>query len=301
MGKKSSINKITLFDVINNLIFILILFIVCYPIYWIIIASISNPDLVNMGKVWLVPEGLNFMGYKTIFTFDTIWIGYRNSLIYTVLGTTINIMVTVTAGYALSRKDLAGRSVLMIILIIPMYFGGGLIPTYLLVNKLGILDSILAMILPNALSIFYVIISKAFFESTIPGELRESAVLDGCDDFKFFFYVILPLSKAIIAVLTVYYAAGHWNSYFQALIYLKSKNLMPLQIVLRDILIQNSTDNEAFMLNLLTNNKNQLEKLKLAQLIKYGIIIVSSVPLLILYPFVQKYFEKGVMIGSIKG
>ena len=296
----STIEKKTAFDYFIYVFYVFILIVIIYPLYFIIIASISEPSLINMGEVWIIPRKITLAGYKEIFTFGTLWNGYKNSLIYTLLGTSINLVITLTGGYVLSRKDLPGKSFLMVVLIVPMYFSGGLVPTYLLVNSLGIMDTIWAMVLPTAMDVLYVIVARTFFQTTIPDELLESAALDGCTDFRFFVSIVLPLSKAIIAVLAIYYAVGHWNSYFQALIYLRDKTLAPLQIVLREILIVNSTNNETFQLNLLTNT-DEMDRQALAQLIKYGTIVVSSAPLLIVYPFFQKYFLQGVMLGAIKG
>lgn len=292
--------RLSPYDYIVGAFYLLVLLIVLYPLYWVLIASFSEPGLVDAGRVWIAPKGFTIAGYREIFTFETLWMGYRNSILYTVLGTVINLILTLSAGYVLSRKDLAGRSVLMVVLIIPMYFNGGLIPTYLQINKLGINNSIWAMVLPNAISIWNVIIARTFFQSTLPDELLECSLLDGCGNFRFFISIAIPLSTAIMGVLAVYYAAGHWNNYFQALVYLRDKKLASLQLVLREILILNSVNNETFALNMMMNPE-EMEKQKLAQLIKYGTIIVSSIPLLMFYPFMQKYFVKGVMIGSLKG
>ncbi len=291
--------KFTLFNVINYTVFALILLLVLYPLYWIVIASISNPNLVNAGQVILLPKEITLTGYKKIFSFPAIISGYTNTFMYTIIGTVINVIITLCAGYALSRRDLPFRGFIMIIFIIPMYFGGGLIPTYLVVDSLGLVDTFWAMVIPNAMSVFNVILARTFFMSTLPDELLESALLDGCSNIKFLIRIAIPLSTALIAILVVYYGVGHWNSYFQALIYLRSPNRLPLQVVLREILIQQSDNNNMF--SMLVLQQSELERHQLAQLIRYGIIVVSSAPLLILYPFLQKYFEKGVMIGSLKG
>jgi len=299
-ASQSFLSKWTLYDYIVGGFFLLVLLLILYPLYWVVIASVSDPALVEAGKMWFWPVGFTMDGYKEIFTFTSLWTGYRNSLMYTIFGTAINLIVTVTSGYVLSRKDLVGRSFLMAIFLIPMYFSGGLIPSYLQINRLGMNNTIWAMVIPTALSIFNMIITKTFFQASIPDELLECATLDGCGNFRFFFSIALPLSTAILGVLTVYYAAGHWNGYFQALIYIRNKELFPLQIILREILVLNTLNNESFTLMLMTNT-NKLQRHQLAQLIKYGSIIVASVPLLILYPFMQKFFVKGVLIGSVKG
>ena len=223
--------------------------------------------------------------------------GYRNTIIYTTLGTFINVFLTITSGYVLSRKDLIGRNVILFFFTFTMFFSGGMIPTYMLVKSLGITNTVWAMVLPNAMSVWNMMIAKTFFSTSIPDELLEAAFLDGCGKLRFFSLIVLPLSKAIIAVMVLFYAVAHWNSFFNTLIYLESQTKYPLQLVLRNILLVNQM-NDASMLD---DISAVIERQKLAELLKYGIIIVSSVPILILYPFIQKYFVRGVMIGSIKG
>lgn len=283
------------FNVLNNIILGIVLIITLYPLYFIIIASISDPNYVAQGSVWLFPKGINFEGYKSIFKDPEIWLGYKNSLIYTGIGTFINITVTILASYALSRKDLVGRNPLMFLFTFTMFFSGGLIPSFLVVRNLGLIDKIGAMVLPGALSVYNLIISRTFFINNIPDELREAASMDGCTNTKFFTAVALPLSKAIIAVLALFYAVGHWNSYFNALIYLRHSEKYPLQLVLRSILVANA------MLENTETIGDATEIQRKADMIKYGVIIVASLPVLLAYPFAQRYFIKGVMIGSIKG
>jgi len=285
------------FDTINIIIMLLSALIFIYPIYFILIASFSDPNLVNTGKVLFVPKGITFIGYKKILANDSIWLGYRNTIIYTTLGTFINVFLTITSGYVLSRKDLIGRNVILFFFTFTMFFSGGMIPTYMLVKSLGITNTVWAMVLPNAMSVWNMMIAKTFFSTSIPDELLEAAFLDGCGNLRFFSLIVLPLSKAIIAVMVLFYAVAHWNSFFNALIYLESQTKYPLQLVLRNILLVNQM-NDASMLD---DISAVIERQKLAELLKYGIIIVSSVPILILYPFIQKYFVRGVMIGSIKG
>ncbi len=284
------------FDTANYILLSILMLIVLYPLYFIIIASISNPDLVNSGKLWIFPRELTMEGYRRIFADSSIWLGYRNTLLYTGLGTFINVVLTLTAGYALSRGDMPGRGLFMFLITFTMFFGGGLIPTYLLVKNLGMVNTIWAMVIPNAVSAFNIIITRTFFQSTIPSELLEAAVIDGCSNTRFFTRIVLPLSMPIVAVMVLFSAVGHWNSYFQALIYLKDDELYPLQIVLRNILISNDVSG-----NMIDDLANLSEQQRIGELMKYGIIMVASLPVLILYPFVQKYFVKGVMIGSIKG
>ncbi|MDF2591930.1 MAG: carbohydrate transporter permease [Clostridia bacterium] len=285
-----------IFDVINFVFFTLAMLVVLYPLYFIVIASISDPYKVAGGQTLLRPAGLNFEGYIRVFTNNTILIGYRNSLFYAVFGTFINLLFTLPPAYALSRKNLAFKPSIMIYLMIPMYFGGGLIPSYILVKNLGMLDSIWSLLVPGAVSIWSIIIARSFFQSNIPEELYESAVIDGCSHLRFFLSIVLPLSKALIAVLVLQFGLGHWNSWFSALIYISNKNLYPLQLVLRNILIVNDP-----VLEMIKDQAEIQRRQRLAETLKYASIIVSSVPVLIIYPFLQKYFAKGVLIGSIKG
>lgn len=284
-----------LFDIVNYMLLTVILLIVLYPLYFIVIASFSSPDLVKNGDVWLIPQGITFEGFKAIFADNRIWTGYGNSLLYAVLGTVINVSLTLTAGYALSRTDLVGRKILMFLIVFTMFFGGGLIPTYLLVKQLHMVNTIWALLIPGAVSAYNIIIARTFFQSTIPSELHEAAQIDGCSNTRFFVQVVLPLSLPIVAVLVLFSAVGHWNGYFSALIYLRNEKLFPLQLVLREILITNEAQDQAMAMS--DSTKQQ----EVAELMKYGVIIVSSLPMLTLYPFLQKYFVKGVMIGSLKG
>ncbi|CAG7648256.1 L-arabinose transport system permease protein AraQ [Paenibacillus solanacearum] len=284
------------FDIFSYTLLSLLLLVVLYPLYFVVISSISNPDLVNLGKVTLYPRGVTLEGYRRIFSDATLWLGFRNSLLYTVLGTCLNVVLTLTAGYALSRNDLAGRNVFMFLIVFTMFFGGGLIPTYLLIKGLGLVNTIWAMILPNAVSAYNIIITRTFFQGSVPGELLEAAKMDGSSNTRFFLQIVLPISLPIVAVMVLFSAVGHWNSYFQALIYLKDDELQPLQIILRKILISGEAAE-----NMVDGLVNQAEIVKMAETMKYGVIIVSSLPVLVLYPFLQKYFLKGVMIGSLKG
>jgi putative aldouronate transport system permease protein len=294
MTRKSKEDKV--FDIINFFLVAIILLLVVYPLYFIVIASISDPNMIYEGKVWLLPKELTLEGYQRIFGDSKIWLGYKNSIIYTVVGTIVNVSFTLMAAYALSRKDLYGRNVIMFLFLMTMFFSGGLIPTYLVVKNLGLLNTMWALILPKAVAVWNVIVAKTFFESSIPTELLEAARIDGCSDVKFFWKIVLPLSKPIVAVMVLFYAVGHWNSYFDALIYLNNENLYPLQLILRNILIQNQASTM-----MISDLDSLAAKQRVSELIKYGVIIVASIPLLIVYPFVQKYFVKGVMIGGIKG
>ncbi|WP_240839854.1 carbohydrate ABC transporter permease [Acidaminobacter sp. JC074] len=265
-----------------------------YPIYFVVIASISSPDAVENGLVYLWPKYITFEGYEKVFQDARIWMGYRNTIFYTLAGTAISLLVTLPAAFVLSRKDFKARNTIMMMFVFTMFFGGGLIPTYLLIKDLNLYNTIWVMILPFSLNVYNLIIARSFFESSIPESLGEAAKIDGCSDIRFFISIILPLSKAIIAVILLYYAVAQWNEYFKALIYLRDENLQTLQIVLRSILIQNqSFDGSAA--------EGFAETQNLFDLIKYAVIVVSTIPIIMVYPFVQKYFTKGVMIGAVKG
>jgi ABC-type glycerol-3-phosphate transport system permease component len=274
----------------------LMLLLVLYPLVYVVSSSFSSPDAVAAGRVVLWPVNLSLEGYKAVFTNSMIGIGYMNSIIYTVLGTLINVTFTLIAAYPLASPDLPLRNLVMVLFTVTMLFSGGMIPDYILLRNLRILNTRFAILIPGAIAAYNMIITRTFISSSIPQELREAADIDGCSDMQYFLHVILPLSKAVIAVITLYYAVGHWNSYFNAFLYLTNKNLFPLQIVLRDILIANSIDPSATL-----DPELMAAKQGMADLLKFSLIIVSSLPVMMIYPFIQKYFIKGVMIGSIKG
>lgn len=286
-----------IFDVLNVLLMLALLFVFIWPLVFVLSASVSDPNAVQTGKVWLLPVKFNLDGYKAILNYKNIWIGYKNTVIYTVLGTVVNLVMTVCAAYPLSQKEFVPRKILTKLFLFTMYFSGGLIPTYLVVVKLGLYDTIWAMILPGAVSIFYVVMVRTYFETSIPKELHEAAELDGANSAQVLWHVVLPLSAPILAVMALYYGVGHWNSYFDALVYMGSPSKYPLQLFLRDILINNQVDLTMAGLDIAAAEA----KRQLAETIKYGVIVVASVPVLCLYPFVQKYFVKGVMIGAVKG
>lgn len=286
-----------IFDAINLIFCLFVLFITLYPLYWIAIASFSDPVYVNSGQVVWFPMGFSLGGYEKIFQFDRLWLGYRNTLIYVVCGTTLSTFLTLTGGYALSRRDLIGRNFVMGMFTVTMFFGGGLIPTYLLVRDLGMENTMFAMFVPSAVSVYNIIVAKTFFQG-LPHELYEAAAIDGCTNLQYFVKIAIRLSAPLIAVMVLFSAVGQWNSYMPALIYLRDQSLHPLQMVLRDILVSQESLSTFITPNSIAEQQDQE---KYAQLIKYAMIIVSSVPILILYPFLQKYFVKGVMIGSIKG
>ncbi len=268
-----------IFDSVNYLILTLCLLGVAYPLYFIVIAFISEPAAVYAGKVVWLPIHPTMEGYKRIFSYASLLSGFRNSLLYTLVGTVINVICTISGAYALSRKDLMGHNVLMMLITFTMIFSGGMIPNYLLVRFLGLYNTMWALILPGAISSWNFIVARTFFQQTIPDELLEAAVLDGCSDARFFFSIVLPLSSSILAVMFLFYAVTHWNSYFNALIYLSSQSKYPLQLVLRNILIVNTLD------DMVNDVATQAAQQQLGDLIKYGVIIISSLPLLILYPF----------------
>lgn len=285
-----------IFDVVNILLLVVTVFVVLYPLYFSLIASFSNPQAVYQGKVIFLPSDITFSGYQKIFSDQSIWSGYLNSLIYTTVGTMLNLMFTIPLAFALSRKELPLGGVYMKLMVFTMYFYGGIIPLYFVVKDLGMLDSIWALVLPTVVATYNLIIARSFFIGSIPEELKEAAFLDGCGYVKFFFVVVLPLSKALIAVMALFYAARHWNGYFEGLIYLSTERKFPLQLILRTILIDSQN-----ALQSAGEASTVADKQQLVDLLKYGCVIVSSVPMLIFYPFVQKHFVKGVMIGAVKG
>lgn len=296
--KSSSVVKDSLGDKIFYIIIYIILgllaLIILYPLYFIIIASFSDPDAVLSGKVILYPVGVNFDGYKEILERTDVWTGYVNTIVYTVATVVLSLAVTIPAGWALSRKTLPGKKFWMIYFIIPMFFGGGLIPFYNIMSMLGLINSPLAVILPSILSVWNLFMTRTFFSSSVPEGLIEAATIDGANHFKIFGMVVLPLAKAIIAVMAMYYAVGQWNSYFNAMIFLQDETMYPLQLILKEILLATESTVGG-------SGETILEQLRLSTQLKYVSVIVSSLPVLMLYPFVQKYFKQGVMIGSLKG
>lgn len=292
---KDSTGDKVFYTTINVLLF-LILLIVGLPLLYVLAASFSSPAAVTSGKVLLWPVDFSLEGYKAVFQHKLIIRAYGNSMLYMVVGTCINVALTMFAAYPLSRRELPGGKGIMLMFTFTMVFTGGLIPTYLLISKLHMLNTVWAMIIPGAVTAYNMIVACTFIKSNIPRELLEAAQMDGCNDLQFFFQFVIPLSKAVIAVITLYYAISHWNAYFNALVYLKDEKLYPLQIVLKDILVSNQVN-----ANMVYDSELAEAKEGLSELLKYSLIVVSVIPVLIIYPFVQKYFVKGVMIGSIKG
>ena len=284
------------FYTISGIFLALLLLLVAYPLIYVLSASFSSGNAVSAGRVVLWPVDFSLEGYKAVFNKSDIWPAYLNTILYTVVGTFINVAMVMIAAYPLSRSDLKGRNVVMVLFIFTMFFGGGMIPFYILLTQLHMIDTFWVMVVPGALSVYNMIIARTFIQSSIPGELFEAASIDGCSDTRYFFEILLPLSKAIIAVLALFSAVGHWNSYFNAMMYLNTRSKMPLQIVLREILIMNQIDYST-----VGDPELILKMGNLGDVLKYALIVVSTVPILCVYPFVQKYFVKGVMIGSIKG
>ncbi|MFF1817509.1 carbohydrate ABC transporter permease [Kribbella sp. NPDC058245] len=273
----------------------LALIVVAVPLIYIVANSFSSPAAVSGGRVLLWPIEPGLKAYKTVFADPQIMRGYLNSFIYAIGGTLISVTLTIAIAYPLSRRTFYGRNVIMSLLIFTMLFSGGLIPTYLVVQDLGMLNTRWAMVIPSAIGVWQVIIARTFFRSTIPDELHEAATIDGASDLRFLWSVVLPLSKPVIAVIALMYVIFQWNSYFDALIYLKDPGLYPLQIILRNILILNSTTGSA------ADIAQNLERQQLANVLKYALIVVSTLPVLIIYPFVARHFTKGVMVGAVKG
>ncbi|MGI6654382.1 MAG: carbohydrate ABC transporter permease [Christensenellales bacterium] len=277
---------------------ILFLFALCilYPIIFIISASFSDGTEVQLGRVYLLPVKPTLDGYQAVFSHKNVLIGFRNTLFYTLAGTAINIIVTLLCAYPLSRKDMPFRGFFMFLFVFTMFFSGGLIPSYLLVTQLRMINTVWALLLPGAMSVYNMIITRTFFDSNVPVELLEASQIDGCSDARYFFSILLPLSHAVVAVIALFYAVGHWNAYFSALIYIRDPNLQPLQLILRNILLATRISLNEF------EDPDLMEgKIGLEYLVKYALIVVSSAPIIALYPFIQKFFVKGVMIGSIKG
>ena len=284
----------TVFDTINLILCILTFVVIIYPLIYVISASFSDPIEVVQGNMILFPKNFTFDSYIKIFDYPNVLTGYRNSLILVVLGTTVNFVLTIMGAYPLSKKDLYGRNAITLFFAFTMFFNGGMIPTYLVVKNLKLLDSIWAMILPMAVSMYNLVVMRTFFQNSIPDSLLEAAHIDGATNMQILFRVVLPLSKSIIAVICLFYGVAHWNQYFQALLYLTSNDKYPLQMILREILLLSQVQD-------LVDTQGFEEQLMQGEGIKYSLIMVASVPVLAVYPFIQKHFVKGVMLGALKG
>lgn len=301
--KKNNSSKIKLYQTPADkvltaavwILMILITVVILIPVIFIIASSFSSPKAVSAGKVFLWPVDFSLVGYQVIFQSPNILKAFFNSVSYTVVGTIVSVSLTLLAGYPLSRRDLKIRGPVMFLFTVTMFFNGGMIPTYLVVSKLHLIDSFWAMVLPSAMGVWNVILIKTYIQSSIPDEIFESAALDGCSDWKYFINMVIPLSKPIIAVMVLLYAVGKWNDFFSALLYLNDVNKQPLQLLLRNVLVTNDSGSLAM------NLAQQMSRQELKTQLQYSLIIVSSVPVMILYPFIQKYFVKGIMMGSIKG
>jgi putative aldouronate transport system permease protein len=291
MARRRQTLEDTIFDSVVLVLSLIILVMMAYPLWFIVIASFSDTQAVNSGQVWLWPKNFSLFGYRSVFKNAKIWLGYRNTVFYTVLGAAFNLIITMPAAYALSRKDLVGRKAITLFIVFTVYFSGGLVPTYLVARSYGLVNTFWVLVIPFGVQWSHLIVSRAFFAENIPLELLEAARMDGCSNTRFFLWIVLPLSSAIIAVIALYNVVGQWNSWFQYLVYVRKETLMPLQMVLREILVLNQgvdlEDNE--------------ELRRYADLLKYSIIIVATLPVMCFYPFLQKYFTKGIMVGAIKG
>lgn len=296
MGRQDRI-----FMLVVYLLLAMIFVLAAYPVLFVISASVSDPKAVSGGKMLLWPVGFNLDGYEHLAQYRDIWIGYVNSVFYTVLGTGLNLLVTIPAAYALSRKDMKGRNILMGIFVVTMYFGGGLIPVYLNFKWFHLLNTRAIMLLGGVVSVYNMIVCRTFFANTIPWELQEAACLDGASDAQILRKVVLPLSKPILAVMMLYYGEGHWNTYFGAMIYLRDREKFPLQLFLREILVEAKGIADTIMDAEAESIRVLMQQQDLANQLKYAVIIVATIPMLLVYPWVQKYFAQGVMIGSIKG
>lgn len=294
MKKNKFLSQDKIVNVLFYVIAILMILAVVYPLWFVVIASFSNPADVANGEVWLWPKKWDLSGYKELFNQPQLWKSYGNTIIYTLVGTLIGLIVNVPAGYAMSRKDLKGKKWINLFYLIPMFVNGGLIPTYFVVKSFGLLDSFWVMVLPFSVSTYNIIVVRTFFKESLPETLWEAAQLDGCGTFRYFIQFAVPLSKAILAVVGLWTAVGLWNSWFNALIYIQNEDLVPLQLLLRRILISNQS-----LLGAATGTMAQ-ELRQLSDMMKYASIVVSTLPIMCLYPFLQKYFNQGVMIGAVK-
>ena len=303
IGKKKKLSMANrIFHIVNTMIWILVMFIILYPLYLVIIASVSDPDAIIRGEVIWHPVDFSLMGYKAVFKYGELIHSYGNSIIYTFTSVVLSIAVTLSAAYTLSRPRLKGKGLVNFYFVFTMFFGGGLIPTFLVMRDVHLYNTPLVIILMGCVSVWNLMVARTYIQSSIPNELYEASMLDGASHFQYFFRIVLPLSKTIIAVLAVYYGVGKWNDYFTGLVYLRDRNLLPLQTILREILATLQVDKSGdYMMSMADNMESMSEAMRVANVAKYCIIVVATGPVVILYGFMQKYFEKGVMIGSLKG
>lgn len=294
--KRGELASDRIFDAINMALMVIVGIVIIYPLYYVLVASFTEPSIVSSGKMLFYPEKLFLDGYRRIFEYKPIWQGYMNTILYTVTGVAICITVTIPAAYALSRDDLFGQHFWNLVFTFTMFFGGGIIPMFVLLRTLKIYDTIWAITLPSAVSVFNLIVCRTFFLTNIPRELHDAAVVDGCTDFRYFFQVVIPLSKTIIAVMILFYGTRFWNDYMNALMYLADDEKMPLQIILRKLILVNTVGSAVY-----TDPEELAVRAKLAAQLKFGIIVVSAAPLMVVYPFLQKYFAVGMTVGAVKG
>lgn len=305
--KKQEIRKTTVdsvFSGVNACLLVLIFAVTLYPLLFVLSASVSDPEAVSTGRMVIWPVGFTLEGYRYILGYQDVWTGYANTIVYTFGGTLLNLLATLPCAYALSRKDLKGSGVVMTLFLATMYFSGGLIPSYLLMKSLHLVNTRAYMLLSGLVSAYNLIVARTFFANTIPWELHEASFIDGCTDFQVFRAVVLPLSKPIVIVLTLYYGVAHWNSYFNAMVYLNDSSKYPLQVFLREILLQSQWAESAMASGggfTMEEMESMLKQASTANMLKYVLIVVSSAPMLIIYPFLQRFFAKGVMIGAVKG
>jgi putative aldouronate transport system permease protein len=288
------------FMAFNYLFVIVATLLVLYPLIYIISASVSNPLAILKGQMWLFPKGFTWKGYERIFANRDIWMGYKNTIIYTVASVAVNLFVTIPCAYALTRPELFGKNLFIKFMMVTMFFSGGMIPSYLLVKNLGMLNTMWALIIPGATSVYNIIVTRSFFETSIPRELEESAIVDGASDFTIFFKIVLPLSAPIIAVIALFVGVGRWNGFMDALIYLSDRSKYPLQMILRELLILQDMSSNTSSANA-SVQMAAFQKAQLAAVIKYGVMIVSTLPIIVVYPFLQRFFVKGMLVGSLKG
>ncbi|WP_169088188.1 carbohydrate ABC transporter permease [Paenibacillus sp. PL91] len=291
-----SIRKLKWFDIANGLLLALVSAVTAYPLLFVLSASISDPAAVLSGRMWIWPVDISFTGFEKVFANSDLLTGYSNTLLYTIVGTAINVIMTVMAAYPLSQPRFYGKNVIMALIAFTMFFSGGLIPTYMIVRDLGMTNTMWALIVPNAVSVYNILIMRTYFQASIPGEILEAASIDGSSDLRTLLRIVLPLSLPILAVMVLFYAVGHWNAYFSALIYLTDRELYPLQLFMREILIQGQMEE---MVN--AADRSHVQTIMDEEAVKYAIIIVANLPIFLLYPFLQRYFVKGVMIGALKG
>lgn len=293
VGVKESVGD-HIFNIINTIVMLIVCLVILYPLWYVIVASFTDPSITNSGAFLIWPIDFYMGGYEEAFDYPLLWSGYWNNIVYTVVGVVVSLVCTIPCAYSLSRYDMAGRRPLMFLFTFTMFFSGGMVPLYLTIQDLELYNTLWALVLPMAVSVYNLIVCRSFFESSLPIELLEAAKLDGCSDFGFFFKIAIPLSSTIIAVMVLFYATAMWNVYFNAIMFLRDESKMPLQVVLRNLVLANQVSSTS-------SGAELAERSRLANQLKYVVVTLAAFPLIIVYPFVQKYFAKGVMIGAVKG